>query len=397
MVNDENDKWADDGELPIRIVNSKNFENLSKRKTMNNLHNDPKESSTIEQINSLKPKDLYKNEHGDQIKNIELNKIPLNEKLTNEQEEQIKNIELNKIPINEKLTNEKLTNKDDPIKESEKREKEEYSITKSDIKNIIKLLQKIQSDTQEVAGFKKFPFDEKGREDIEKGKIETRKFRNYYDVYHTITTAAASDPNDFDSPVYNVERIFESEERYADILNVTNNGTDSLFVVISHGGRTNFSQEAIIFPGEVKTYYNVYELRLRSPTAGLPYRVTEYDINNVSETSFIPIEKANLHNQALPAIGTNWLASDITPTNSPTTFVVEVAVSIAGTFSAVITKGGNSQTVAFNVIPGPALIAGGLYIFSLLVHSGDSVNFVYSATGGTIQILRVQEFDGATA
>ena len=94
---------------------------------------------------------------------------------------------------------------------------------------------------------------------------------------------------------------------------------------------------------------------------------------------------------------TNWLISDIIPTNTPTTFRIEVAVSIAGNFSATITNGGNSQTVIFNVLAGPILIAGGVYIFDLLVHNGDSVNFIYSTTGGIIQILRVQEIDSASA
>ncbi len=77
--------------------------------------------------------------------------------------------------------------------------------------------------------------------------------------------------------------------------------------------------------------------------------------------------------------------------------MIEVAVSVAGNFRAVVTKGGNSQTVTFNVIPGPALVAGGVYIFDLLIHSGDSINFTYSVTGGTIQIFRVQELDSASA
>jgi hypothetical protein len=39
------------------------------------------------------------------------------------------------------------------------------------------------------------------------------------------------------------------------------------------------------------------------------------------------------------------------------------------------------------------LIANGLYLFNLVVHPGDTVNFRYSTTGGNIQILRVDEID----
>lgn len=260
-------------------------------------------------------------------------------------------------------------------------------------KTISRLEQTLKSLTDQLKTYT----DAKGWRAIPKGYLYITRYANYYDVSHTIDVAGSENPNDFDSPVYNTERIFESLQRYAEYVEVANDGTDNLYVVISHGGRTNFSQETPIFPGETKIYYNVYELRLRSPTQGLPYRVTEYDINNVSQTSFIPKEVASLHNQPLPGAGTNWLSSDITPLRVPTTFRIEVTVSIAGTFSAAITNGGNTQIVNFNVVAGPALIPGGQYIFELLVHQGDTVNFRYSTTGGTIQILRVQEIDAALA
>lgn len=240
-------------------------------------------------------------------------------------------------------------------------------------------------------------FEEKGQEALPRGKIEKKRYRNYYDVSGSITTAGASNPNDFESNVYNRERVFEILERYADAIQVSNDGTDTLFVIVSHGGTTGFTGEAPVYPGENKIYYNVYELRLRSPTSGNRYRVTEYDICCNNEVIFIPIEKANLHNQTLPGIGTIWLTNDIIPTHTPSTLRIEVAVSVAGNFSARITKSGNSQVVTFNAVAGPALVAGGVYIFDLLVHSGDSVNFQYSATGGTIQILRVQEIDAGTS
>lgn len=239
--------------------------------------------------------------------------------------------------------------------------------------------------------------DAKGWVSISKGPVFFNRYSNYYDINNTITTAGPINPNDFDSPVYNVERVFESIDRYAEIIHVINDGTDDLFVIVSHGGRTNFSQETPIFPGEVKQYYNVYELRLRSPTAGLPYRVTEYFLMDVSETPLIPTEVATIHNQPLPVANTNWLSTDITPVRIPTTFRIQVSVSIAGTFSAAITNGGNTQVLNFNAVAGPALISGGQYIFELLVHQGDTVNFRYSTTGGTIQVLRVQEIDAALA
>lgn len=107
-----------------------------------------------------------------------------------------------------------------------------------------------------------------------------------------------------------------------------------------------------------------------------------------------PIQKANVHNAAQPAANTNILASDITLTNAPVILRTEVAMSNAGNFSAVIIKSGNSQVVTLNAISGPALVAGALYVFDIVALFGDTVNFQYSATGGTIQVLRVYEIHG---
>jgi len=101
---------------------------------------------------------------------------------------------------------------------------------------------------------------------------------NFYDVTDTITTAQATDPGDFENANYNRERIFQVLDRYANSIYVANDGTDDLFVRISHHGTTTFSREARIAPGDAKKYYRVYELRLRSPTQGLPYRVSEYKL-----------------------------------------------------------------------------------------------------------------------
>ncbi len=345
MANNEDDKWADKGELPINTT--QDYEQSKNEKmTKKNNSNDGPINNITHDINN----------------------------------------------ITHDINNVSQTKED---YESKRHKLEDYE--SKYLKDFGKYLKSLDSTVIQLTENLKTFTNAKSWEAISRGTLDVRRYANYYDVHETIVVAAASDPNDFDSIVYNVERIYESLERYAEIIYVANDGSDNLYVIVSHGGRTRFSTEAIVYPGEVKCYWNVYEIRLRSPTAGLPYRVTEYCLANISEISSVPIEKANLHNQALPAINTNWLAADITPTNYPTTFSVEVAVSIAGNFSATVTNGGNTQIVMFNVVSGPALIAGGLYIFNLLVHNGDSVNFVYSATGGTIQILRIQELDSASA
>lgn len=117
-----------------------------------------------------------------------------------------------------------------------------------------------------------------GQQAINKGLITTNKYEKYYDISNTILVATATDPGNQDDTIYQQERVYEALQRNASILNVANDGTSNLFVRIGHGGTQTFSPEQIIYPGDVKTYYNVYELRLRSPLAGLPYRVSEYEI-----------------------------------------------------------------------------------------------------------------------
>ena len=283
------------------------------------------------------------------------------------------------------------------MQKSERLEKEESYITKSDIKSVIRLLQQIASGVIELQGIMPYMYDEKGRDTTRRGRTHVYKYLNYYDITNTIKKAGPIDPQDFDSPVYNSERIFEILERYSDILYLINEGIEPLFCIISHEGRTNFSKESIILPGETKQYYNVYELRLRPTTIGHPYRVQEYMLVDVSETSLIPFQLTSLHDVDLPSADENWLEEDIIPIHPPTTFRIQVAVSVPGIFSATITNGGNAQVVDFNVTSGPELIKDGVYVFELLVHKGDTVNFRFSEDNGKIKVLRIQEIDASTA
>jgi len=134
----------------------------------------------------------------------------------------------------------------------------------------------------------KSPFD--NDEPILKDEpITISKHVDYYDVANTITTAAATDPRDFDSPVYNKEDIYLIKGRYAEKIIVKNDGFIPLYVIIAHGSSTtSFSKEVPVYSGEIKTYYHVYALRLRSSVAGHQYRVMEYDLQFAVEKSETP-------------------------------------------------------------------------------------------------------------
>ncbi len=221
------------------------------------------------------------------------------------------------------------------------------------------------------------------------------------------------------SPGYDRIQVYESLDRNSPRLSVINDGAETLFILESSDGENWSSVELPILTGEARAFYNVYELRIRSPTAGSlttfigglhvggVYRATEHEywlpyskiiaIGGSITIALAPASLSSLQNAALPAPGTNWLAADLVPVNTPTTFRIMVAVSVGGTFSAVITNGGNTQVLAFNAVAGPALVAGSLYTFEMLVGAGDTVNFRYSAGAGTIQKLIVQEVDAAVA
>lgn len=127
--------------------------------------------------------------------------------------------------------------------------------------------------------------DQPGSEDVDRGKLEKRRYDNYYNVQNAIQVAGPIDPLDFDNPVYNRERIFEHMERNADILYALNTqplGGAQLFVIESHKSMIGFSNEVPIDPQQQKEFHNIYELRLRSPLQGLVYRVSSYPVGSIS-------------------------------------------------------------------------------------------------------------------
>lgn len=107
--------------------------------------------------------------------------------------------------------------------------------------------------------------------------------------------------------------------------------------------------------------------------------------------SFSPINKGLIQGDvAYPVANVDFFASDISPTNIPTTFILQVVMTSAGNLYTRVTNGG--VTVAMDFNQGTALVANALYVFKLLVHSGDSVNFRYTATGD-IRFFRIQEVE----
>jgi len=106
----------------------------------------------------------------------------------------------------------------------------------------------------------------------------------------------------------------------------------------------------------------------------------------------LPLEKANVHNGNKDA-NTDFLAANITPSDYPVLFRCQVMLPAAGKFTVKIKVGTTTLTSHFN--GGANLAASCLYIFDLLVHSGDSVNF-QSDQNQNGHLLRVQEITWGT-
>ena len=106
-----------------------------------------------------------------------------------------------------------------------------------------------------------------------------------------------------------------------------------------------------------------------------------------------PRSKGFIQAKPLPAINSMWLKHDIRPTHTPSGIRTTVGVTAPGVLSVRIKNRENRQYLAFN--QGVGLSAASIYVFEFMVHHGDSINYLYSTTGGTIQVLRVEEIDSS--
>lgn len=85
----------------------------------------------------------------------------------------------------------------------------------------------------------------------------------------------------------------------------------------------------------------------------------------------IPLQKAHIHDTAKNA-NTDFLAADITPSDPPCLFRIQIQVDTAAVFSA---KVNNTTEVSLEFNAGVQLDAGSLYVFDMLVQEDDEINF----------------------
>lgn len=161
------------------------------------------------------------------------------------------------------------------------------------------------------------------------------------------TTISPSDPG------YNSELIYDSliPHRNSPRLTVINDGTDTItdktIYVISSSDGSNWSAEVPLLIGEARSFYNVWELRLRSPTALVPYRITEYDIwlpySRPVTPGIVNLNSFTARNIAVPFPAGGLLPSITVPNGFA--LVVRANVTNANRiFIAGPTPGGNAVT-----------------------------------------------------
>ena len=107
---------------------------------------------------------------------------------------------------------------------------------------------------------------------------------DYYDVTNVITTSQPVEL-DPDSILYQEENVWKKYKRISRKITVVCVGPGILYVRTSHDG-TYTSEETVIYEGQSKDFDEIYVLKLRSPSANLRYRVTEYNVNTVSGQQF---------------------------------------------------------------------------------------------------------------
>jgi len=106
--------------------------------------------------------------------------------------------------------------------------------------------------------------------------------------------------------------------------------------------------------------------------------------------SLKPEYKDSKYNQAV-LVTTNIFATNLEPTESPTTFRIYACFTAGGVLTVIRTVGAN--TVYEDLNGGANLAAGASYFFDIAVHYGEEINLYYSVPTQCLS-LKVWEVKG---
>ena len=240
-----------------------------------------------------------------------------------------------------------------------------------------------------VTGGERYPLLDRKQMRVGEATLPIRG--EYYDHDRTITTAGPVNPNNYSSPVYNRETVHVDLGQNAEFIQVINKGDDDLAIICSHEGTQDFADETIISPGDTKLYINVYELRCRSPTQGLPYTVTEFYMEKVCCPTPEPgTENVNVVNTPLPTTDSNI---DVTLTNLSKLMRWGRLVDPTWIHAAETTAPG-----ALTDLVSKAVTAGKTgYIYGFFIEAQEANNFFINwVSGGVTKSIRIP-YGGAGA
>ncbi len=180
---------------------------------------------------------------------------------------------------------------------------------------------------------------------------------------------------------------------------VATGGTNITLVDATKGWQVNIWEDALV---EVTIGGITYVREIDSNTADalnfatnpLPVVVAVGNVYSVKRvvSPLNPLARAEVHNAAVVAAA-DILGAALAPLNTPCLFRIAAGFDTAGILSVTITRAVNTQVQQFN--GGVALNTNSLYMFSVLVHNGDTVNFRYSVNA-ICQTLRCQEVIAAS-
>lgn len=170
-------------------------------------------------------------------------------------------------------------------------------------------------------------------------------------------------------PGYDRIKINQTVNRNSPHISIINDGTAALYVIVSHDGQIWSTDENPVLVGEARLFFNVYELRIRSPSAGNVgllsggvYRATEYDywLAYSNAVSSAAINRPAFTAQSRIGIGVPGVGTQLPNIPMP-----------------------NGYQVVIRATPGNAAV---VYLANSAVNTGDPLNRITLASGDTAKL-----------
>lgn len=190
------------------------------------------------------------------------------------------------------------------------------------------------------------------------------------------------------APGYQLEEIYSQLGRIAPKITIINDGSDTIYVIVSSDG-VSWSIESPVIAGEVRNFYNVWNMGLRSPTAGNitaftggVYRLSEFDFSGTVYSRNVTPNR--------PAFTTRVV-------NAPVGGAILPAIAVPNGFSLVVTANPLNvgqvfvaDTIANAIapgVPGNRITLNAGDIVRLFITNANLVAVAGSAAGQDVDIV----------